>query len=158
MNGTFYDTRYVELYHFGVKGMKCGVRRFNNKDGTLTSNGKKRYFGNRGDVEKQIDPESVDRWMELQKEIKAKSGDWFNQIGVSKRFRDTMKWANKAKKKLEEEPKQYGTAYSKRRELEKAFKKKLESRLASTILRDLGYNDTKAGRQFLINYELLSSD
>lgn len=48
--------------------------------------------------------------------------------------------------------------YFKRRELEKAFKKKLESRLASTILRDLGYNDTKAGRQFLIDYELLSSD
>lgn len=149
---------YNELYHYGVKGMKWGVRRFQNKDSTLTPKGKKRYSGNRGDVEKQIDPESVDQWMGLQKEIEAKSGDWYNQIGVSKRFQDTMKWANKAKKKLEEEQKQFGMVYSKRRELEKAFKKKLESRLASTILRDLGYNDTKAGRQFLIDYELLSSD
>ena len=32
-----------ELYHHGVKGMKWGVRRYQNKDGTLTSAGKKRY-------------------------------------------------------------------------------------------------------------------
>lgn len=31
-----------ELYHHGVKGMKWGVRRYQNKDGTLTAAGKKR--------------------------------------------------------------------------------------------------------------------
>lgn len=32
-----------ELYHAGVKGMKWGVRRYQNKDGSLTPAGKKRY-------------------------------------------------------------------------------------------------------------------
>ena len=31
-----------ELYHHGVKGMKWGVRRYQNSDGSLTSKGKKK--------------------------------------------------------------------------------------------------------------------
>ena len=32
-----------ELYHYGIKGMRWGVRRYENEDGTLTPAGKKRY-------------------------------------------------------------------------------------------------------------------
>lgn len=32
-----------ELYHWGIKGMKWGVRRYQNADGTLTAAGRKRY-------------------------------------------------------------------------------------------------------------------
>ena len=32
-----------ELYHHGILGQKWGVRRFQNKDGTLTAEGRKRY-------------------------------------------------------------------------------------------------------------------
>ena len=32
-----------ELKHYGIKGMKWGVRRFQNKDGSLTADGRKRY-------------------------------------------------------------------------------------------------------------------
>lgn len=34
---------YNELYHWGIKGQKWGVRRYRNEDGTLTEAGKKRY-------------------------------------------------------------------------------------------------------------------
>lgn len=32
-----------ELYHYGIKGMKWGVRKYQNEDGSLTSAGKSRY-------------------------------------------------------------------------------------------------------------------
>jgi len=37
-----------ELMHFGIKGQKWGVRRYQNEDGTLTEEGKKRYLGSIG--------------------------------------------------------------------------------------------------------------
>lgn len=41
--GNYYMASNGELYHWGVKGMKWGVRRYQDKDGGLTPAGKKRY-------------------------------------------------------------------------------------------------------------------
>lgn len=38
-----YTIIHGELYHWGIKGQKWGVRRYQNKDGSLTPAGKKRY-------------------------------------------------------------------------------------------------------------------
>lgn len=36
-----------ELYHFGIKGQKWGIRRYQNEDGTYTELGKERYSDSR---------------------------------------------------------------------------------------------------------------
>ena len=43
---TYYIAGYPvsdELYHHGIKGQKWGIRRYQNEDGTLTAEGRKRY-------------------------------------------------------------------------------------------------------------------
>ena len=65
-----------ELCHFGIKGMKWGVRRYQNEDGSLTPAGKKHY-GNMSDDKLQ---------KSLYKQVKkarANQSDWSNQWNVN---------------------------------------------------------------------------
>ena len=49
------EYRY-ELYHHGIKGQRWGVRRFQNKDGSLTARGKQRYRDDDSTTKKQEEP------------------------------------------------------------------------------------------------------
>ena len=50
-SGTFISTD--ELYHHGTKGMKWGIRRYQNPDGSLTAAGRKRYTNSDGTLNKK---------------------------------------------------------------------------------------------------------
>src|SRR5699024_2875542 len=60
-----------ELYHWGIKGMKWGVRRYQNKDGTLNSAGKRRYAD---------DPEARCAVEAANKNVKTANADYANAI------------------------------------------------------------------------------
>lgn len=55
----YVECDYNSIYHSGIKGMRWGMRRYQNEDGTLTEAGKKRYgklyaaYRSRGATKKQ---------------------------------------------------------------------------------------------------------
>lgn len=50
-----YNNYYSELYHFGIKGQKWGVRRYQNEDGSLTPEGYEHYGRKKRRLERSID-------------------------------------------------------------------------------------------------------
>ena len=68
-----------ELYHHGILGMHWGIRRYQNKDGTWTAAGKKRYGGNEHALE-------VDR--QIQKYTKASNRQPLTLKGINKQDQD----------------------------------------------------------------------
>lgn len=86
-----------ELYHYGIKGMKWGVRRYQNADGTLTAAGKKRNakqinkqlkksFSRSGSMKDSVDAieSSVDSIVSKSQKQKIKStrDEWLEKQGV----------------------------------------------------------------------------
>lgn len=65
-----------ELMHYGVKGQKWGIRRYQNKDGTLTNAGKRRYstLEKNGSEKQEEKAKKIDKktWSSLSPEAKHK--------------------------------------------------------------------------------------
>ena len=60
-----------ELYHWGIKGMKWGVRRYQNADGTLTAAGRKRYSNPDGTLNEKGKKYYAEQETRLKKERQA---------------------------------------------------------------------------------------
>lgn len=74
-----------ELCHFGIKGQKWGVRRYQNPDGTLTPAGKRRYSNKHEDYSRAHSKKSVKSMsdVELRNRI--------NRLQMEKQYGDMTK-------------------------------------------------------------------
>lgn len=50
-----------ELYHWGIKGMRWGIRRYQNPDGTLTPEGRARYIRSDGSLTRRARRKGVEK-------------------------------------------------------------------------------------------------
>lgn len=114
------STNYIltpdgELYHYGVKGQKWGVRRYQNKDGSLTPAGKKRLAKDlKKDYKRNFQPSQPAKLSEtyktrLKSEIdKVVTDEDKKRIGLAKRkWIEKEQEADPARKKFDELARKY---------------------------------------------------
>lgn len=76
MNNKYIVTRSNdELQHHGIKGQKWGVRRFQNKDGSLTPRGKQRYLNSDGTLNRSGEKKFKKTMLESMSKTKTYSKD-----------------------------------------------------------------------------------
>ena len=71
MDNEYFITYDGELYHWGIKGMKWGVRRYQNADGSLTAAGRKRYSNPDGTLNEKGKKYYAEQATRLKKERQA---------------------------------------------------------------------------------------
>jgi hypothetical protein len=82
----------TSLAHVGVKGMKWGIRRYQNKDGSLTPAGKKRYEDSHEDYQRAHDKKSVKQMSD--RELRERN----NRLQMEKQYADLTRKKSSGKK------------------------------------------------------------
>lgn len=95
MNSEYILTSDGELYHWGIKGMKWGIRRYQTKDGSLTPAGKKRYDKDMAKI--KAETQKLKNQQRTDKKI--------SKLEEAKKNLAALKIAKKKGKDLEEEEK-----------------------------------------------------
>jgi hypothetical protein len=128
-----------KLMHYGVPGMRWGIRRYYNDDGSLTKAGKKRIKKRVGNPIAESRNRGVERARVLSDMNTARLKN--RQLNES--------WKNVRENK--NDPESFGKALKKYNDYNKKFMTKWNDKYAGATLRDLGIEDTKSGRNYVQN-------
>lgn len=103
MNDISIVPNYSELYHHGIKGQKWGIRRFQNKNGSLTNLGRKRYSSDDGtlNVEGQKLYNAKKSELENKKKILQNKANTRQQLEDLKTLKKEVSSLEKAEKKAQ---------------------------------------------------------
>lgn len=156
----YYITSDGELYHYGVRGMKWGIRRYQNKDGSLTPAGKKRAkqeykadnkmafeLGKNATITGRAAAYSVNRTARLKNKFeKRQDKDPDGLTRRTKSLRDKMEASAKATEQL-------SAAYTKHKAVAEAHCKSLIDKYGKEAVTSIKYKDvnTKNGKTKVVN-------